>query len=65
MGYRESSISTNPNLILEFPQILSETGPTALRGVLVSRAWFLHHENTQSVETGIWTLNLRIGVPAC
>ena len=29
------------------------------------RAWFLHHENTQSVQTGIWTPNLRMGVPAC
>ena len=32
---------------------------------LMLRASFLHHENTQSVQTGILTPNLRIGVPAC
>ena len=26
---------------------------------LMLRAWFLHHEITQSVQTGIWTPNLR------
>ena len=32
---------------------------------LMLRAWFLHRKNTQSVQTGgIWTPNLRIGVPA-
>ena len=31
---------------------------------LMLRAWFLHHENTQSVQIGIRTPDLWIGVPA-
>ena len=71
MAYRESSISPvilvcPPNFVRDRPYCFTcSPNHEEHHQSLMLRASFLHHENTQSVQTGILTPNLRIGVPAC